>query len=142
MKWIYRNNTKHIIGYRNYTWLPDEQHELSFPVPVSLGLTCIQLGSVPDPVLFHDDVVVAAGSSACIEINPPALSHNVSLNIQCMIQSSGVECRFNHSDNNPVPIDVRGFSQVMEWELCSRIFLSNSTDTEAIISISAIEAVS
>ena len=139
MKWIYFNNSKRIVFFKNFSWLPNEQHEVSFPVPDSLGLTCIQQGSIPDPVLFHDDILIAAGTSATVDIPAPVLTQNISLNIQCMIQNSGVECRFNHQDNTPIPIDARAFSQCIDWSLCSKIFLNNPTDVETIISVTAIE---
>ncbi len=56
-----------------------------------------------------------------------------------MTLNSGVACRFGSLNNNPIPIDTRAFSQVLEWELCSRIFLENFTENEAVISITAIE---
>lgn len=45
MNWIYLNNSNRIICYRFYSWLPGQQHELSFSVPDELGLTCLQQGS-------------------------------------------------------------------------------------------------
>ncbi len=142
MNYIYRNDTHHIIHYRRSSWLPDEQLETPYPVPDDLGLTCIQLGQPPDPVLFHDDVIVPAGESVTVDIDAPALSHSVALTIFCIAPNSGVECRFGSSENKPIPIDMRAFSQTIDWALCSRIFLLNPTDAEAIISISAIEDVS
>lgn len=142
MNYIYRNDTHHVIAYRYDTWLPDEQVETVYPVPDEIGLTCIQLGQPPDPVLFHDDVIVPAGEQVAISLNAPVLGHAVALTIFCISPNSGVECRFGHSENNPIPIDMRAFSQTIDWALCSQIFLHNPTDTEAIISISAIEDVS
>ena len=142
MKYIYRNDTHHIIHYRRFSWLPDEQLETPYPVPDDLGLTCIQLGQPPDPVLFHDDVIVPAGEQVIVSIDAPALSHAVALTVFCISPSSGVECRFGSSENKPIPIDMRAFSQTLDWALCSRIFLLNPTDAEAIISVSAIEDVS
>lgn len=140
MKWIYQNNSNSIVCFKSFSWLPHSQFSVPFPVPEALGLTCIQEGDLPDPILFHHDVTVIAGASECITIPAPSMSHNVSLNIQCMIQNSGVECRFNHISNNPIPIDVRGFSQILPWECCYKIFLNNPTDIDAIISITAIES--
>ena len=142
MNYIYRNDTHRVIVYRNDTWLPDEQLETPYPVPDDLGLTCIQLGQPPDPVLFHDDVIVPAGEQVAVNIDVPALSHSVALTIFCISPSSGVECRFGSPENKPIPIDMRAFSQTIHWALCSRIFLHNPTDSEAVISISAIEDVS
>ncbi len=141
MNYIYRNDNHHIVHFRNDSWLPDEQLETVYPVPDELGLTCIQLGQPPDPVLFHDDVIVPAGEQVIININAPTLSHAVALTIFCISPSAGVECRFGCSDNKPIPIDMRAFSQTIDWALCSRIFLLNPTDSEAVISISAIEDV-
>ena len=142
MKYIYRNDTHSVIVYRNDTWLPDEQLETAYSVPDDIGLTCIQLGQPPDPVLFHDDVIVSAGEQVTVNIDAPTLSHSVALTIFCISPSSGVECRFGSPENKPIPIDMRAFSQTLNWALCSRIFLYNSTDSEAVISISAIEDVS
>ena len=142
MNYIYRNDSRHVVHYRNLSWLPDEQLETPYPVPDELGLTCIQLGKPPDPVLFHDDVIVQAGEQVSISINAPALGHAVALTIFCISPSAGVECKFGSSENKPIPIDMRAFSQTIDWALCSQIFLHNPTETEAIISISAIEDVS
>ena len=142
MNYIYRNDTHRVIGYRTLTWLPDEQLETPYPVPDELGLTCIQLGQPPDPVLFHDDVIVPAGEQVIVNIDAPALSHSVALTIFCISPSSGVECRFGCSENKPIPIDMRAFSQTLNWALCSCICLLNPTDSEAVISITAIEDVS
>ena len=142
MNYIYRNDTRHIIHYRRFSWLLDEQLETPYPVPDDLGLTCIQLGQPPDPVLFHDDIIVPAGEQVTVNIDAPTLSNSVALTIFCISPSSGVECRFGSTVNKPIPIDMRAFSQTLDWTLCSRIFLLNPTDAEAIISISAIEDVS
>ena len=142
MKWIYKNNTDKIILYRNNTWQPNEEISVPYPVPLNLGLTCIQEGSSPDPILFHDDIIISAGEQEIINLNSPLISHNVALTILCMTTNSGVECRFNSSDNKPIPIDARGFQQVISWEMCSKIFLHNPTDNEVHISVSAIEVIS
>lgn len=142
MNWIYTNNTNAPVIYRSELWLPNEAREVSFPVPNTLGLTCIQEGTTPDPVLFHDDVTVQAGEQVSLNINPPNISHAVSLSVQCMTPSAGCQCRFNHESNTAIPIDARAFIHTMDWENCSRILLSNPTDTEAVISVTAIEAVS
>ena len=142
MNWIYTNNTSAPIIYRSELWLPDETRESPYPVPDTLGLTCVQEGSTPDPVLFHDDVVIQPGSQAIVNISPPNLSHNVALTIRDMTPNTGCECRFNNERNNPIPIDARSFSLIMAWENCSRLFLLNPTDNEVVISVTAIEAVS
>ena len=141
MNYIYRNDSHQAVSFLDYCWLPDEILSTPYPVPVSLGLTCIQQGIPPDPVLFHDDVAVSPGEHASVNIPAPALSHNVVLSIQCMTPSSGVECRFGSSQNKPIPIDVRAFSQTLDWILCSQILLHNPTEAEAVISVSAIEGV-
>lgn len=141
MNWIYKNNSDVTVLYRDSIWRPGDILETPYPVPNSLGLTCIQEGNSLDPVLFHDDVIIQAGKSASIEIQEPALSHKVSLNILCMTTDNGVKCSFNSSNNKYIPIDIRGFNQVLDWNLCSKIFLINPTETEAIISITAFEVV-
>ena len=141
MNWIYKNNTDKIILYRNNTWQPNDEISISYPVPSTLGLTCIQEGSSPDPVLFHDDFIISAGEQEIINLASPLLSHNVALTILCMTTNSGVECRFNSSNNKPIPIDARGFQQVIAWEMCSKIFLLNPTDNQVHISVSAIEVI-
>lgn len=141
MNWIYKNETDNTVLYRNYCWGQGEIVTTSCPVPDSFGLTCLQEGSLPDPVLYHDDLVLPSGFSAVAEIDAPYLSHNVALDINCMTRDNGVECRFNSSNNKPIPIDVRGFSQVIDWTLCSKLFLHNPTDSQVIISITAIEVV-
>ena len=142
MNWIYHNNTDSPVIYRSEMWLPDETCEVAFPVPDSLGLTCVQEGSSPDPVLFHEDITIQPHSQEVVNISPPTLSHNVALSIQDMTTDSGCECRFNHDSNNAIPIDARSFYHVLAWENCSRLFLYNSTDNEAVISVTAIEVVS
>ena len=141
MNYIYRNNTKRTILYRNYYWLPDDEISTSYPVPDSLGLTCIQEGDSPDPILFHDDIIILAGEQAEVCLDAPTISHNIALSILCLSQDSGVECRFGSPNNRAIPIDLRSFSQVLSWDLCSCIFLLNTTENEARISVSAIESV-
>ena len=142
MKWKYKNNTERTIFYRDEIYGPDEEFETLYPVPSYLGLTCLQEGNLLDPVLFHDDVLLGAGEEKIIELGGPRISQNVALRIICMTEGAGLECRFNNSSNNPVPIDIRGFSHVLSWELCSKIFLRNSTEIEGQISITVIEVVS
>lgn len=139
MNYIYRNDTGHTVCYRDNFWLPDEQISTPYPVLEALELTCIQQGTPPDPVLFHDDVVVPPGGDVSVKIPAPALARNVVLSMQCMTLSSGAECRFGSSENKPVPLDARAFSQTLDWTLCSAIFLHNPTEEEAVISVSAIE---
>ena len=134
---IYKNETEHTIIYHDIIWNPYEEYETAFPVPASLGLTCTQEGDMPDPVLFHDDIMIEAGNQSNIELSTPSLSHNVALTILCM--SGGVECRFNGANNKPIPIDERGFVQTLSWELCSKIILTNPLDTSVHISVTALE---
>lgn len=140
MSYIYRNNTKRTILYRNYYWKPDDEVSTPFPLPQDLGLTCIHSDAEPDPVLFHDDIVIQSKQNAEVLLDYPAISHNVALYIQCMSQNSGAVCRFNSLNNRPIPIDARSFFQVIPWELCSHIFLNNPSEQEVIISITAIES--
>ena len=139
MKYKYKNDTQRTIIYRNKIWQPNMELETSYPVPSSLGLTCTQEGDTLDPVLFHDDIIIDAGQERTFEINAPTLSHKIDLTILCMSENSGVECRFNSANNNPIPIDERGFQQVLFWELCSKIILKNPLDTYVHISVTALE---
>ena len=141
MNWIYTNNTSAPVIFRSETWLPGETRETHYPVPDNLGLSCIQEGYALDPVLFHSDITIPPGGQTSVNISPPKLSHAVHLSIQCMTPESGCECRFNSTRNCTIPIDSRGFQQKLSWENCSRIFLSNTTDIETIISVTAVEAV-
>ena len=138
MKFKYRNDTDGLIFYRDDVWGRGDERETAYPVPSSLRLTCIQEGDTPDPVLFHDDIVMGAGEEKLIKINAPFLSRNIYLTIFCMSEG-GVECRFNSSKNKPIPIDARSFSQKMDWTLCSKIFLKNPLDMSVQISITALE---
>ena len=141
MNWIYRNDTDATVLYRSHIWLQGEAHEVPFPVPDSLGLTCIQQGDSLDLVLLHEDFCILPGAQEVINIPAPKLSHQVKLSIQCMTHNSGCECRFNSAHNCVIPIDVRDFQHVTSWDNCSRIFLSNTTENEVIISVNATEVV-
>ena len=141
MKWIYRNDTNTTVIYRSVTWLSGMTAETAYPIPPALGLTCIQEGDSPDPIIFHSDITVQPGAQEVINIPAPKLSHAVALSIFCMTADSGCECRFNSPRNCIIPIDVRGFQQTTSWQNCSRIYLTNNTDSEAVISVTALEAV-
>lgn len=141
MKWIYRNDSDSTVLYRSDTWLPGETHDTALPVPDTLGLTCVQEGDAPDIVLLHSDVVVQPGTQEVINIPAPKLSYAVSITILCMTEDSGCECRFNSPRNCIIPIDVRGFQQTTSWQNCSRVYLTNNTEIEAVISVTAVEAV-
>lgn len=142
MKWIYKNNSEQTILYNNHICLPGEEITSLYPLPTSLGLTCIQYGKNPDPVILHDDVSLNAGEQKVIDINSPERSPNIALSIMCMTSEAGVECRLNHESNKPIPIDGRSFSQTLPWVMCSRIILTNPTANTAIISITAVEVIS
>ena len=45
MKWIYLNNTNHIICYRFFYWRPGQSLDVPYSVPDELGLTCLQEGT-------------------------------------------------------------------------------------------------
>ncbi|MBR0186900.1 MAG: hypothetical protein IJQ24_12810 [Synergistaceae bacterium] len=141
MMYIYRNDNNYAVAYAGFLWQTGDTLNVPFPVPDSLGLTCLVQGRPPDPVLFHDDIIIPAGAQAVAVFAEPLLSHNVALSIECMSINSGVECRFGARDNNPVPIDARGFVHVLSWELCSRLFFRNTTENEAVISVSAVEVI-
>lgn len=141
MKWIYRNDTDTTIIYRTDTWLAGETHEVALPVPDTLGLTCVQEGDAPDIVLLHTDITVQPSSQEVISIPAPKLSHAVALSIFCMTEDSGCECRFNSPRNCFIPIDIRGFQQTTSWQNCKRVYLTNNTENEVVISVTAIEAV-
>lgn len=139
MTYSYSNHSNVAVVYRNFFWLPGETIDTPFPVPPSLGLTCTLEGKPPDPVLLHDDITVPAGLSVCVDIPEPRSSDFVALRILDMSQNSGVECRFGCTDNSPIPIDVRGFDYLIDWTLCSKLFLLNTTDYNAVISVSAFD---
>lgn len=141
MNWLYKNNTNSSIFLNNHLIKPGDTVSSPHPLPLSSGLTCTQEGSKPDPVLFHDDFIIPAGSEVQASIPQPQNSQNVALSILCMSDSGGILCRFNSQDNNPVPVDTRGFVHVLSWKMCSRIFMLNSTDNTAIISVTAVEVV-
>ena len=142
MNYIYRNDNHYAVCFQDFLWQAGDTLEVPFPVHESLGLTCIQQGKPPDPVLFHDDFVITPGGDAHVVLGEPLLAHNVALSIECMSLNSGAECRFGSIENLPIPIDARGFIHVLPWTLCSHIFLHNTTENEAIISVTAVEVVS
>ena len=141
MKWIYINNSPATVIYRSETWLPGETRETPYPVPDTLGLTCIQEGDTLDPVLFHSDIIIPPGGQEVVNINHPKLSQAVDLSIRCISHDTGCECRFNSPHGCAVPLDFREFRQITSWQNCSRIYLINTTDIQAHISVTALEAV-
>ena len=141
MNFLYKNNTKNTVIFQNLICLPGDELSVPFPIPSSLGLTCIQEGSSPDPVLFHDDIIIPPQQTVSVSLSEPLLSHNVALRILDMSLDSGVECRFNSTINRPIPIDARGFVHVLPWQFCSKIFFFNNLDILASISITAIEVI-
>lgn len=141
MTYSYSNNSDHAISFRSILWLPGETIDTDSPVPDNLGLTCLRQGNPPDPVLMHDNYILEPDARLEIDIPAPNLSHNVALDIRDMSLDSGVTCSFGSQDNSPIPIDTRDFSHVLAWELCSRIFIHNPTDLQAVISLTALEVV-
>ena len=111
------------------------------PIPDFVGLTCIQQGDIPDPVLCHEDVIVQPNEEISVSIKSPERTPNVALRIVCVNLDGAVECRFNSANNTPVPIDSRDFVHVLPWFSCCNIFLKNPMETQAHISISAVEVV-
>ena len=141
MNYVYRNDNPYAVAWGGFLWQSGDTLDVPSPVPESLGLTCLVEGSPPDPVLFHDDIVIPPGGQAVAVLTEPHFSSNVALSIECMSINSGVECRFGALENIPVPIDARGFVHVLSWELCSKLFLLNTTENEAVISVSAVEVI-
>lgn len=139
MNWKYKNNNNYPIIWGYKLWEPEKELETSYPVPAFVGLTCTQTGDVPDPVTFHDDIIVQPGETVQVDIEG---SGNIALSVFCMTAGQGVECRFNSLSNKPIPIDVRGFTQTLPWISCSQLFLTNPGIAEAHISVSAVEVVS
>ena len=141
IKWKYKNTTDRTVIWRGERWGPGEEKEVSHPVPASLGFVCLREGNVPDPVLFHDDLIIAPNETRAVELDGPSSTHNVAISLFCL-SGGGVECRFNSGENTPIPMDVRGFAHTMPWEMCARMFLTNTTETETHISVSAVEVIS
>ena len=137
-KWKYQNTTDRMIIWRGERWGPGEEKEVSHPVPLSLGFVCLREGNVPSPVLFHDDLIVAPGETRAVELDGPTLTHQVALSMFCL-SGGGAECRFISRDNTPIPLDARGFAHTLPWEMCARMFFTNTTETETHISVSAVE---
>lgn len=139
IKWKYRNDTEKCLIWKGVEWTPGMERELSCPVPSSLGLTCLQEGNLPDPVLFHDDIIVPPGETKVVELDGPSWTHQVALTLLCLSGGGGVECRFNSAENRPIPLDVRGFEHTMPWEMCARIYLRGIAEAETHVSVSAVE---
>ncbi|MBQ9565195.1 MAG: hypothetical protein IJU98_06360 [Synergistaceae bacterium] len=137
-RWKYLNSTDRTVIWRGERWGPGEEKEISYPVPASLGFTCLQEGNVPEPVLFHDDLILTPGETRTVELDGPQQTHNVALSLFC-VKGGGAECRFTSRDNKPIPLDVRGFAHTLPWEMCARMVFTNTTETETHISVSAVE---
>lgn len=137
-KWRYKNPTDGAICWRDIFWGPGEERETPNPVPSFTGLECTQEGTAPDPVLFHDDLIIQPGETKRIEMDGPRYTHQVALSIYNM-GSGGVEYRFVDETNKPLPLDTRGFVHVMPWEMCARLFFKNVSGEETHISVSAVE---
>ena len=142
LQWVYKNRTQDKIEYKDSVWWPGDIVSFNEAIPDDVGLICIQQGSIPDPVLCHEDIILEAGEETSIKLNSPVSADKVALNIMCINLDSGAECRFNSPENNPVPIDTRDFSHVMPWVSCAYIYLRNPTDKQVHISVSAVEVVS
>ena len=138
-KWKYRNVTDRVILWRGERWGPGEEREVPYPVPLSIGFICTQEGNLPDPVLFHDDLIIAPGETRLVELDVSTITYHVALTLLCLNSGGGAECRFNSPDNNPIPLDVRGFIHTMPWEMCARMYITNTTGTETHVSVSAVE---
>ncbi len=136
--WKYRNNTNRTVLWMDRRWEPGDEKEIRYPVPSYLGLTCIQEGSGPDPVLCHEDVILRQGETTRIDVSGPAAGHKVALTLLC-IGAGGAECRFNSEDSRPIPVDARPFTHTLPWEFCSVIYLKNIAEGETHISVSAVE---
>lgn len=140
-KWRYRNDTDKTLIWRDRVWMPGKEDDAAYPIPTSIGLTQLSIGSAPDPVLFHEDIVVPAGGEAFVELDAPKLGSNVALSIFRM-KGVGVECRFNSPENSAIPIDLRGFIHTIPWELCARMYFKNPTGFDVTLSMSAVEVIS
>ena len=138
IKWKYKNFADRIIVWRGERWGPGDEREVSYPVPSSLGLVRLQEGNVPNPVLFHDDLILSPGETRMVELDGPTWTHQVALSMFCL-SGGGAECWFISQDNTPIPLDARGFVHTMPWEMCARMFFTNTTETETHISVSAVE---
>ena len=137
-KWKYKNATDRTVIWRGERWGPGDEKEVSYPVPSSLGFVCLREGNVPEPVLFHDDLIIAPGETRTVELDGPTQTHQVALSLFC-VSGGGAECRFISRSNKPLPLDVRGFAHTMPWEMCARMFFTNTAETETHISVSAVE---
>lgn len=135
--WKYKNESEHrTVIWRDISWKPGETQTVAYPLPEYLGLTCVEEGTRPDPILCHEDVVLQAGESARIEIAAPLPSEKVSLTLTRV--KGGAECRFNNEKNRPIPVDGRPFSRVLPWEYCAVLFFNNMIDDETHISVDAV----
>ena len=140
-QWVYKNNTKHKITYRDYVWEAGATLVTLAPVPSSLGLTCVNEGDIPDPILFCNDIVILPNEEAIVTLLDSSLTHNVHLTIQCITTRGTIECRFVDDRNNPIFIDAQGFSQIMPFNLCNKIILKNTISNSLNVNVTAIEVV-
>lgn len=139
-KWKYKNNGETPIFWGRILWGPGEEKETPNPVPSSTGLDCTQEGTLPDPVLFHDDLIIQPGETKQVDMDGPRYTHQVALSIFRM-SGGGVEYRFMSDTNTPLPLDTRGFVHVVPWEMCARMFFKNVSGEEAQVSVSAVEVI-
>jgi len=147
-QWIYRNDTDHPVMWKGFVWPPEETRpvmkdsdDVPFPVPEHIGLTLVQEGNVPDPVVFADDVVVeGAGGELIVHIPAPANGDEfIDITVWCGI-GDGAFLRFNGPDNTEISIDRRGLIRRMRWEDCATLYFRNPTGGEATIGISVLRA--
>ena len=138
MKWKYKNNTSSTIIWASNTWAPEEEKEISHPVPDFLGLTCIQSGNSPDIVLLDKEFTVNLGETK--EIDIPASIKNRRVVISIIRKAgNGALLSFNSADNKKIAMDnTKYFTQTLLWESCSKIFLESLGDG-SVIYVSAIE---
>jgi hypothetical protein len=158
MEWRYQNQTDHAIIHKGVLWRPPVPETpateycpripgkagtllcTKYPIPDEVGLTRIQEGSVPDPVIFSDDVVVeGAGGERIVHIPNPNGDEFIDVTIWCGI-GDGAFLRFNGPDNTEISIDQRGVIRRMRWEDCATLYLKNPTSGEVVIGISVLKA--
>ena len=80
-KWKYKNNGETPIFWGRILWGPGEEKETPNPVPSSTGLDCTQEGTLPDPVLFHEDLIIQPGEMKQVDMDGSRYTHQVALSI-------------------------------------------------------------
>jgi hypothetical protein len=111
LNWIYINNSNRIICYRFYSWLPGQQHELSFRVPDELGLTCLQHGS-------SDESIPSVASESAVES-----VLNVTVNQEILSQCS-VQLPHDCDSSRAVTLSLNGIAlpQHSFWEVIDQSY--------------------